>query len=447
MPAAIPQMIKSRVIVQWLQGLSRDSIAHDNNISTGAVSNIINEWTNALGKYEADALRELAKSLKLAGLSPAQCAVGFRTMKILSEQGIDIETAEHFISDTYKKCKSVGVTPSEIVTHIDDLIKFSDQVRLPEIEDYINQKTVKKAELEKGLQELTDQISTLQDQKSELEKSLNLALEQKRKATDEMKSYFDAKQELDKHKMSITEDTQKFAKTVKCIAEYGYEPKMVLAEFEDIQYLAHKRQALEIATDEMEKNLAKLNQHDYSLRQAINLHSENLSAYNELANIGFGSKELKRLLHTIIDITNSNGITHWLAVDKFFKDIETQYGAKLGFESEKESLNLEIQILKEEREKVLQILRAQPLVGPIVMGLLQRGLTENHILTVAGTYLSLLDRTYSAEDLAKGMIKTIDMMMKATTGHQIKTTTTSNWKVTETLSKVRQDLSELDFTN
>jgi hypothetical protein len=447
MPAAIPQMIKSRVIVQWLQGLSRDSIAHDNNISTGAVSNIINEWTNALGKYEADALRELAKSLKLAGLSPAQCAVGFRTMKILSEQGIDIETAEHFISDTYKKCKSVGVTPSEIVTHIDDLIKFSDQVRLPEIEDYINQKTVKRAELEKGLQELTDQISTLQDQKSELEKSLNLALEQKRKATDEMKSYFDAKQELDKHKMSITEDTQKFAKTVKCIAEYGYEPKMVLAEFEDIQYLAHKRQALEIATDEMEKNLAKLNQHDYSLRQAINLHSENLSAYNELANIGFGSKELKRLLHTIIDITNSNGITHWLAVDKFFKDIETQYGAKLGFESEKESLNLEIQILKEEREKVLQILRAQPLVGPIVMGLLQRGLTENHILTVAGTYLSLLDRTYSAEDLAKGMIKTIDMMMKATTGHQIKTTTTSNWKVTETLSKVRQDLSELDFTN
>jgi hypothetical protein len=448
MPAAIPQMIKSRVIVQWLQGLSRDSIAHDNNISTGAVSNIINEWTNALGKYEADALRELAKSLKLAGLSPAQCAVGFRTMKILSEQGIDIETAEHFISDTYKKCKSVGVTPSEIVTHIDDLIKFSDQVRLPEIEDYINQKTVKKAELEKGLQELTDQISTLQDQKSELEKSLNLALEQKRKATDEMKSYFDAKQELDKHKMSITEDTQKFAKTVKCIAEYGYEPKRVLAEFEDIQYLAHKRQALEIATDEMEKNLAKLNQHDYSLRQAINLHSENLSAYNELANIGFGSKELKRLLHIIIDITNSNGITHWLAVDKFFKDIETQYDAKLGFESEKESLNLEIQILKEEREKVLQILRAQPLVGPIVMGLLQCGLTENHILTVARTYLSLLDRTYSAEDLAKGMIKTIDMMMmKTTTGHQIKTTTTGNGKVTETLSKVRQDLSELDFTN
>jgi hypothetical protein len=41
-------------------------MARDNNISTGAVSNIINEWTNALGKYEIYALRELANSLKIA---------------------------------------------------------------------------------------------------------------------------------------------------------------------------------------------------------------------------------------------------------------------------------------------------------------------------------------------------------------------------------------------
>lgn len=83
------------------------------------------------------------------------------------------------------------------------------------------------------------------------------------------------------------------------------------------------------------------------------------------------------------------------------------------------------------------------------MGLLQRGLTENHILMVAEIYLSLLDRTYSAEDLAKGMIKTIDMMMMTTTtGHNIKTTTTTNNdKLKETLNKVRQDLSQLDFTN
>ncbi|MGA9843981.1 MAG: hypothetical protein WBP64_21320 [Nitrososphaeraceae archaeon] len=105
MPAAIPEIIKSRVISQWLQGLSRDIIAQDNNISTGAISNITNEWSIALGKPEEDALRELARSLKIVGLTPAQCGIGFRTMELLSEQGIDAEAAAHFIGDTYERCK------------------------------------------------------------------------------------------------------------------------------------------------------------------------------------------------------------------------------------------------------------------------------------------------------------------------------------------------------
>jgi hypothetical protein len=446
MPAAIPETIKSQVKIQWLQGLSRDAIARDNNISTGAVSNVVNEWTNTLGKYEADALRELAKSLKIAGLSPAQCAIGFRTMKLLREQGVDGETAEHFISDIYKKCENLGATPIKIVTYIEALVKFSDQVPLHEIDSYINQQTFKKRDLDNKLQELRDQIYTLEEQKSECEKGRDWALEQKRKANEEMKSYFDAKQELDKHKISITEDVPKFAKSVKCIAEYGYEPKKVLAELDDIRFLARKREALEIGTDEMQKNLAKLKQQDYSLRHAINLHSENLPVYNDLANIGFGSRELRRLLNTILDITNSNKISQWLAVDKFFNDIETQYDAKLGFESENERLNLQIQILKEKRENMLQILGASPFTGNMLTKLLQLGLTENDILNVGETYRNLLNKSYSAEDMAKGMIKTIDalMTMTPTTSHS---KTISNDKVTEVFSKVRQDLSQLDFPN
>ena len=95
----IPEIIKSRVISQWLQGLNRDIIAQDNNISTGAVSNITNDWSIALGKPEADALRELAKSLNIIGLTPAQCAIGFRTMKLLSAQGIVAEAAADFIEE------------------------------------------------------------------------------------------------------------------------------------------------------------------------------------------------------------------------------------------------------------------------------------------------------------------------------------------------------------
>ena len=71
---------------------------------------------------------------------------------------------------------------------------------------------------------------------------------------------------------------------------------------------------------------------------------------------------------------------------------------------------------------MMQILRAQPLVGPMVTKLFQLGLSENDILKVAETYLSILSRTYSAGDLTKGMIKTIDTMMLTPTTSHVKTT-------------------------
>jgi hypothetical protein len=120
--------------------------------------------------YEADALREVGKSLKTAHLSPAQCAIGFRTMKVLTDQGLDGETAENIISDTYNKCSSLGMAPSKVVTYIEALIKFSDKIRLPQIEDRINQKIARKTELEKELQELGVEISFLERQRSALEK-------------------------------------------------------------------------------------------------------------------------------------------------------------------------------------------------------------------------------------------------------------------------------------
>ena len=61
----------------------------------------------------------------------------------------------------------------------------------------------------------------------------------------------------------------------------------------------------------------------------IYLHSENLSVYNELADLGFGSRELRTLLDKIINIAKTNDIDPWSAVKKLFKDIATQYNTIL----------------------------------------------------------------------------------------------------------------------
>ena len=66
-----------------------------------------------------------------------------------------------FISDTYKKCNNLGLTPIRILSH-EDLAEFSEVVPLPEIENYINQKIVQEMELNQTLQKLNSEISTIE---------------------------------------------------------------------------------------------------------------------------------------------------------------------------------------------------------------------------------------------------------------------------------------------
>ena len=69
MPTRISDVLKSAVIQQWLEGIARDTIAANNDLSGGGVTNIINEWKQGLGSSVADDLRELAVALKKIGIT------------------------------------------------------------------------------------------------------------------------------------------------------------------------------------------------------------------------------------------------------------------------------------------------------------------------------------------------------------------------------------------
>jgi hypothetical protein len=83
LPAKIPDNIKSAVIQQWLQGKARDLIAFEIGLSTGAVTNIINEWRRGLSYPLANELRELAITFKNLGITATQCALGFKLAMIM----------------------------------------------------------------------------------------------------------------------------------------------------------------------------------------------------------------------------------------------------------------------------------------------------------------------------------------------------------------------------
>ena len=52
----------------------------------GVVTNLVNQWKRALGLSPPDELRDLALTLKKVGITPAQCAVGFKAPSNDNEQ-------------------------------------------------------------------------------------------------------------------------------------------------------------------------------------------------------------------------------------------------------------------------------------------------------------------------------------------------------------------------
>ncbi len=73
----IPVSIALQVMTDWFQGLSRDQIAQKNNVSTGAVSNIVKRFTECF-TLNALMLRQIAIKLKKENIGIGDFASSIR---------------------------------------------------------------------------------------------------------------------------------------------------------------------------------------------------------------------------------------------------------------------------------------------------------------------------------------------------------------------------------
>lgn len=85
MGAKIPREIRLQVIRKWLEGVSRDLIAHQLHIGAGTVSGIIKELRRE--GFDVDLLREVALNLKDRGLDIQSFAPLVRLKHVLEEVG------------------------------------------------------------------------------------------------------------------------------------------------------------------------------------------------------------------------------------------------------------------------------------------------------------------------------------------------------------------------
>lgn len=87
MPPPINELIRRRVIEEWINGFPRDKIALDLQIGSGTVSNIISEFKKGIENSEFDSIRLLALEVRNQGLNWSELASRFRLHNFINSGG------------------------------------------------------------------------------------------------------------------------------------------------------------------------------------------------------------------------------------------------------------------------------------------------------------------------------------------------------------------------
>src|SRR3712207_4930505 len=97
MKPKIPKSIRERVIKEWLQGMSRDEIAKDNDMGAGTVCAIIKDAKEDIP--DIDLLREVAIILKKYGFDLSVFASSIIIKNKLDGMGLNEDQVESFIEN------------------------------------------------------------------------------------------------------------------------------------------------------------------------------------------------------------------------------------------------------------------------------------------------------------------------------------------------------------
>jgi hypothetical protein len=382
MPAKLSESVKSGVIQQWLKGVERDRIALGNGLSAGAVTNIVNEWRQAIDFPVADELRELAVTLKKIGITPGECAIGCRASMMLNRLGVGNDQLQSFLSDVYRRSVDLGLTPQNIASYLRDLLEFSNTLVFSQIPAFLEQKKQEKDQLEKKVQELKDDTELLQLEKSDSQNLLQIAKADYNTTTQQLEWYSALKEELAKYGIPV-DDISHLARVVDGVRALGYEPVKIRNEISNLEAVRSQYKSYQSWIPIVKNQLEGLDQTRSVLEHLIQSYNQTLSIYNELDSLGFGLKELKLLHQTILEISIANNIPMQSGVKQFLKDIDDNYDDRLGFESKVEKLNLEITRLTQEQDRIRVQSSLNPAVGQVLLRLVQNGVNEEEIMTIA----------------------------------------------------------------
>ena len=300
MPAPIDEIVKRKVIQQWLAGEAREKIIADNDIGAGTVSIIVDDYKAGLDNFDLDSFRELTLEAKKRGMSTSELASFFRLYNFFRNSGARENEIESFITSI----NSGYIRPGKAIELINQIYEFTKSQSVPpdQLPDYIKQKLEEKQRIDEEIKE----VDTVLQNKNVKIKTIN--------------DYIKLRQKLDKHGLSI-QDVNKLVKFVMGAKRYGFDPKNVGAKMSNIKQLERREREVVRSSMEFAKQATKYREM-FPLAQIIyDLHISSRElisfkvAVNEAAQIYCltPSAAALRLINIISDYNKKGQLEHELS--------------------------------------------------------------------------------------------------------------------------------------
>ena len=216
MPAAIDPIIKQRVIAQYLQGVSRDTIAADNSIGTGTVSNIIDEWKEGVQDSDYESIRELSVFCK--------------------KQGITLNALTSCIRlNNYIQSLGANANESALESLIANLANYPDRdpAKLIEAAAQISESDIPLEKLEEHVKALLTEKETLQRALDEGRAILDGVDKDVESRTKLLEEYAQMKSEMRRYGIE-PEDSKRFSNVLQVLQRDNYGCAKILETFADV---------------------------------------------------------------------------------------------------------------------------------------------------------------------------------------------------------------------
>jgi hypothetical protein len=340
---------KSQIITDWLSGKRRREISLNNGISTGTVSNIVEEWRLRLGGSELDSLRELVLEWRKSGITAAECALGFRIVNVLRSLGTKEDQLYLFLNQIYDKCQYFDISPDTIVHTARQVAELVNEMPISEIPKYVQEKVQEKVRVDNEIQQAIRE-------KSNAEALLQSTLKNNAVTMQTLGAFIRAKDFLmNDHNIHIESDLSKVVNLINNSRLLGFDPNRIVSYLSNIADLeARERQLLDSigrAHDEHEmyKKNMKITFKEIEENKTL------LETFNQLNSMGFGLEELANIRNMSSEF---EAASHNIPNDSL---VNKRYIAKTVLDRLRETqfLKKEVQSLEQEKSMLQQEIAQQ----------------------------------------------------------------------------------------